>query len=261
MEVYLKRTQDYIGEIRNNNFGTPMKIISARNKSDIDIQFLDDDRYIKKHCSYHLFKKGEIKNPYDRKIAGIGYIGVGKYKSYLPEEHHVHAYQIWRMLIVRCYEEKFKETYPTYFEECIVCDEWKNYQNFARWYEENEYSVAERLHIDKDILIPGNKLYSTDTCILLPQKINAMIINVPNRDGLPNGVLKADSGKYYSSYGTKHLGVYNTIEEAFEIHAREKEQAIKNIAEEYKNIIPNKVYKALMGYRCIMEADRNVMRK
>lgn len=70
-------TESYVGEVRNNNFGTPMKIITARKKSDIDIQFLDEHRYIKKHLSYQAFKLGQIKNPFDRTICDVGYLGIG----------------------------------------------------------------------------------------------------------------------------------------------------------------------------------------
>lgn len=33
----------------------------------------------------------------------------------------------------------------------------------------NKYECDERLYIDKDILYPGNKVYSPDTCLLVPQ--------------------------------------------------------------------------------------------
>ena len=57
-----------------------MKIISARNKSDIDVQFLDEYGYIKRHTLYINFAKGQIKNPYDKNKYGVGYIGVGKHR-------------------------------------------------------------------------------------------------------------------------------------------------------------------------------------
>lgn len=53
-----------LGEIRNNNKGTRMKIIAYRNSDDIDVQFLDDFYYIKEHQAYVNFKNGNIKNPF-----------------------------------------------------------------------------------------------------------------------------------------------------------------------------------------------------
>lgn len=66
-------------EIRNNHRGTPMQIIRYGNWNDIDIQFLDDFQYIKEHQTYSNFKSGSIKNPYDRNVYGIGYLGEGNH--------------------------------------------------------------------------------------------------------------------------------------------------------------------------------------
>ena len=74
-------TDNRLGEIRKNTFGTEMKIIAYRKNDDIDIQFLDDNGYVYEHQTYSNFKTGQIKNPYDRTIFGVGYIGVGKYKT------------------------------------------------------------------------------------------------------------------------------------------------------------------------------------
>lgn len=58
-----------------------MKIIRYGGWEDIDVQFQDDFYYIKEHQTYSNFKKGEVKNPYDRTVFGVGYVGVGKYKT------------------------------------------------------------------------------------------------------------------------------------------------------------------------------------
>ena len=50
-----------------------MKIIQYKNQSDIDVEFLDDFHYIKRHNTYSNFKNGGIKNPYDKTIFGIDY--------------------------------------------------------------------------------------------------------------------------------------------------------------------------------------------
>ena len=47
-----------LGEIRENNNGTKMKIIAYRSHDDIDIEFLDDFHYIKEHQAYTNFKTG-----------------------------------------------------------------------------------------------------------------------------------------------------------------------------------------------------------
>ena len=46
----------------------------------------------------------------------------------------------------------------------------------------------------------------------------------------------------------KRIGNYNTLEEAIRAHDNEKRKAIRNIAKEYKPVIPNKLYEALLNW-------------
>ena len=98
-----------LGEINKNKFGTDMKIISYRKSDDIDIQFLDEHGYIFEHQTYSNFKSGGIKNPYDRNICGVGYMGVGKYHCKYSNGVHTMEYQNWISMIRRCYDEKRKK--------------------------------------------------------------------------------------------------------------------------------------------------------
>ena len=71
-------------------------------------------------------------------------------------------------ILERGYSKLWKEKHPTY-ENVYVCEEWHNFQNFAKWYYNNYYSInEERMEIDKDILYKNNKVYSPDTCIIVP---------------------------------------------------------------------------------------------
>lgn len=230
-----------------------MKIIAYRKSSDIDIEFLDDFHYVKYHNNYHNFKAGQVKNPYDRDLYGVGYIGVGKYTAFENGQTSP-QYRAWSGMIERCYTFTYK--YPAY-RQCIVCDEWHNYQTFAKWFDENKYTVEGRLHLDKDILFPESCIYSPETCLLVPQRINMLFMNKPNNRGLPNGIRKTLSGKYGAKYSGTELGTYNTLEEAYSVYAREKEKVIKRVADEYINIIPKKVYNALYVYKVDIKNDKN----
>ena len=44
------------------------------------------------------------------------------------------------------------------------------------------------------------------------------------------------------------LGTYKTLEEAFKTYKQYKENLIKEIANKYKNQIPDKLYRALLNY-------------
>lgn len=244
-----------LGEIRKNKKGTLMKIIKYRSSSDIDIMFLDEYNYVKTHANYNNFVKGSVMNPYDRTVYDIGYIGLGDYAIKIGTEK-TQAYRVWHEMIARCYAEAQKEKCPTYYNIATVCEEWKCYQTFAEWYTNQQYECDERLHLDKDILYPGNKVYSPYTCMLVPQRINSIFTNKSNDRKLPTGVKKHAQG-YQAEYSGKNLGIFRTVEKAYEAYANEKENAVKLMAEEYKDIIPEKVYNALYEYRFNIEYDKN----
>lgn len=75
--------------------------------------------------------------------------------------------------------------------------------------------------------------------------------------GLPNGIYKRKSGKYSAKYNSQELGKFNLLEEAYAVYAKEKEKKIKQVADEYKDIIPEKVYRALYNYKVDIRNDKN----
>lgn len=48
---------------------------------------------------------------------------------------------------------------------------WKYLSNFKKWYDEH---YVEGWHLDKDILMQGNKFYSPETCCFVPFEINVL---------------------------------------------------------------------------------------
>ena len=240
-----------VGEVGYNNNGERMTIVRYGNYYDIDVQF--DDGTIVEHRRYGHFLKGQIKNPYFPSVYGVGFIGVGKFKPYDENGKATKCYDTWHGVHRRCYDPKYHEKRPTY-KGCRVCKEWNNYQAFAKWNDENYYEVEnEIMNLDKDILCKGNKVYSPDTCIYVPQRINVLFIKSNNKRGeYPIGVSK-HGNKFRAMLNKGNgkqiiLGSYDTPEEAFQVYKKAKEQYIKQIAEEYKDKIPYRLYEALMNY-------------
>ena len=155
-------------------------------------------------------------------------------------------------MLKKCYET-FDTLTPSY-KDCYVCDEWHNYQNFAYWYNNEYYHCNdERMEIDKDILCKRNKLYSPETCIFVPQRINSLFIaNINRRGSYPIGVSKRGKQFQATCNISKHecvfIGCYKTPEEAFYAYKEYKENLIKQIADEYKNFIPYILYEAMYNY-------------
>lgn len=179
-------------------------------------------------------------------MCGIGYHGSENVdctsKSYLK----------WHDMLVRCYNEKFHERQPQY-RECTVCEEWLNYSNFKVWYDQNKIKGMS-LDLDKDILFKGNKIYSPETCCFVPHAINTLFLNKKaDRGDFPIGVsYEKDKKKFraYMSFMGKQIkiGTFDTAESAFARYKEYKEDVIKDIAEQYKDEIPYKVYEAMMNW-------------
>ena len=121
---------------------------------------------------------GNIKNHYHPSVCGVGYMGVGEYKSNLDGKI-TPEYSVWQNMLQRCYDEKYQESLPTY-KDVAVCEEWLNFQNFADFYHKNYPRINEvNFQLDKDLLQENikNKIYSPETCIFLPKNINTFFTN------------------------------------------------------------------------------------
>ena len=77
-------------------------------------------------------------------------------------------YQTWKHMLERCYSDKYQSKYPTY-KGCSTYGDWLVFSQFKDWMEKQDW---EDNHLDKDLLIEGNKTYSPDTCIFVPQTVN-----------------------------------------------------------------------------------------
>ena len=243
--------ENRIGERIINTQGQIMEIIKYESARCLDVKF--EDGTIVKNKAYGEFRKGGISNPNYKSMYGIGYIGIGEYSSTKHKKH----YETWKNMFTRCYSEKYHETRPTY-KECTVCPEWHCFQNFARWYDENFYNVNnERMSLDKDILVKGNKVYSPETCIFLPSVINSSFeIKKKNKDNLPTGIRRKKWG-YELQCNNTYIGIYKTLEEAINEYFRFKEKSILDTANKYKDYLPEKVYQAIISWVGRIRTDKN----
>ena len=154
-----------VGDIYINNQGESFKIINYIDSKHVEIEFLDS--HFKKLVSSGNITKKEVKDPYYPSAEGVGYLGVGTYK---PTGK---VYKTWHNMIIRCYSNDYHQREPSY-KECSVCEEWLNFQNFAKWWHIN---YLEEGDLDKDLLVKGNKIYSPKYCCVLPKQINIALLS------------------------------------------------------------------------------------
>ena len=241
--------KDRVGETGYNNKNELMKIIEYNTYRDIVVEFQDEYKSCI-HTSYQKFKDGCVSNPYGNTKRGeykIGEYGRGNNKNKLSYWH-------WNAMISRCHDNYFLEKEPSY-KQCTICEEWREYSSFDKWFNENYYEIEnEKMELDKDILFKGNKIYSPETCIFVPKNINLLFVKSDAKRGdYPIGVnYNKRSGKFIArcgEYGKRvNLGTFTTPEEAFNVYKNEKERYIKEVADLYKDRIPQRLYEALYKY-------------
>ena len=244
-----RKTINRTGEKGVNNFGSEMVIVEYRKWDDVDIYF-PKYNWTFKHARYAKFKNGNIMCPYESRYYGVGYLGEGKYK--VRENGKIHNYyKIWYNMLMRCYDPKFHKKESTY-KDCEVEEHLLNFQHMGCWIEDNYYEVpGERMCLDKDILCKGNKMYSRDKCIFVPERINLLFTKSNKvRGDCPIGVRLTKSGNYQArcnnGYGKSiHLGTYSTKEKAFKAYKEYKEKVIKEVIDSYEGRIPEPFYSKL----------------
>jgi hypothetical protein len=234
-----------VGEIYTTKEGYKIEIIEYIKDNNCTIKF--ENGLIKNNINFAHIKTGKIKNPYHLSVYNNGYIGQGIYPLTINRKA-VKSYNVWNSMLQRCYDKEFQKKQNTYIG-CYVYEEWKNYQNFAKWFEEN---YIEGFELDKDILIKENKEYGPNTCCFVPQEINHVFIKKNNKiSSYPVGVRK-DQNKFsaqISMYGKiVYLGMFSTIEEASIAYNKCKINYINTIIQKYKNKLPKKVYNNLLNY-------------
>lgn len=141
-------------------------------------------------------------------------------------------YLKWQNMLERCYSIKYQTKKPTYIG-CTVTDEWLTFSNFKSWMVKQDWQGN---HLDKDLIIQGNKVYSPETCLFVTGSINTLLTDCKAARGkLPQGVSWNKKNKKHHAYcrvngKLKHLGYFSTPEAAHEAYKEFKYQVIRDVA-------------------------------
>lgn len=241
----MKRSKIKVGDVFKLNGGDSCKVITYNNARDIVVEFIEVP-YLKRVEATHL-RAGRVKSPYTKSVLGVACIGEGEYKVSVDLKITPH-YVLWYDMLRRCYCPKFSLIRPTY-NEVTVCDEWLNFQNFAKWCD-NQPNFNIGWDLDKDLLGGNNKQYNPENCCFLPKDINTSISIKDNKRELPVGVVKVYGGKYRNNYFNESNGgkrrTYPTVIEAREAYIQDKRESFKLLADKYKDQLPYFIYKKII---------------
>lgn len=132
----------------------------------------------------------------------------GKWLKHLTVRNHgrklftTRAGRVWSNISSRCLDGGSCQARTPAYIGCI--NGFDGFQEFAEWAQSQFGYMAkdchgEFWHIDKDILLPGSKIYSPSTCMFVPQRINKLLLLGGSKDKeLPIGVHRSGERGYRS---------------------------------------------------------------
>ena len=235
----------YVGKIFKSKCSGDFKVIEYIDAKNVVIEFLTTGTVL-------VARSGNISNGAvkDRMYPSVYGVGITGEKIPVVEGKRCKQRELWIRMLDRCYSQG--ENKPTY-EGCTVSDNFKYYPYFKDWCENQIGFNVKGFALDKDILVKGNKVYSENSCVFVPQEINNLLTYKKSSNaGLPTSVSLKKSGRYGVSFRkdrvTQNLGRFDTAEQAFAAYKEAKESYIKEVAERWKDRIDPRVYDALMNW-------------
>lgn len=156
-----------VGDVFPTTKGGNATVIEIHSYRLVTVKFNNTGYTAKVDCC--SLRRGDCKDPYAPSVYGVGYIGEKGEGSTINGKVN-RSYSLWRSMLKRCYSSKYNPSY----HDCTVAPEWFNFQTFAQDIKnlegyQNWLNPESRFQIDKDIKIPGNRVYSKDTCKFVPQ--------------------------------------------------------------------------------------------
>lgn len=242
--------KDCVGKVFKSKSSGDFKILKYNDSGNVEIQFLKTG--FETTVQLVQVKIGEVKDPHSPSVCGVGIIGA-KYPSRVGGVK-TKEYMLWQNMLKRCYSDAIKKRCPTY-EGCEVSGNFKSYEYFYEWCNEQIGFANKDWHLDKDLLVKGNKVYSENTCVFIPKEINLVLTKNDTRRGehligvcwsKTNKAFVARVGK--NKGASEHLGYFATELEAFNAYKQAKESFIKEQAKKWKGKIDDRAYEALMNY-------------
>lgn len=157
-----------VGDVFTSNSGGTILVMDYKSALEVDILFVET-MYETTVKAANL-RKGEVKDHLKPCMCGVGYRGDGEYNT----RHK--SYNSWRAMMERCYSKSYNKKFKTY-RDCIVCEEWHNFQTFTKWFIKEYPEDGNTYQLDKDIRVKGNREYGPNTCMFVSPRENTIEAN------------------------------------------------------------------------------------
>lgn len=228
--------------------GRYVKILEYVNNTSVLIEFQDTGFITRTHLNQ--IRRGTVKDPLSPTVYGVGMIGVGEGKA-TEGGKSTKEHRTWLEMLRRVYSKEQRIKRPTY-EGVSVDKEWLNFQKFYDWSKGKVW--GEGFHLDKDLILPKNRVYYEGGCTLIPPELNSFI-SLDKRGGksLPLGVnFKKEIDKFVTQIsrgGRKmHLGSYPCPDEAFKVYREAKNEHARELADKWEGKVDERAIQALRKF-------------
>lgn len=240
-----KSKAKYEGKVFASTNSGDFKVVEYIDQKNVVIEFLYTGTRLVARIGNIL--NGLVKDRMYPSVYGVGITGE---KIPVVDGKRCKQRELWVRMLDRCYSKGKNK--PTY-EGCSVSENFKYYPFFKEWCEKQIGFDVKGFALDKDILVKGNKVYSEDACVFVPQEINNILTYKKSTNkGLSASVALQKSGRYSVSFRkdriTQNLGRFDTPEKAFQVYKTAKEDRLKCLAEKWKDFITEKCYNALLNW-------------
>lgn len=233
------------GSVWPTKDGSSLEVIELMKNQEVKIRFLEPVEY-EDFVSYGNILSGSIANKFKPSVCDKGFLG--KY----PVDIKSKLYTSWSGMLNRVYNS-VTDLAKINYGDCEVDDKWFYIGNYAEWF--NKQVVKDKWQLDKDLIVPGNRVYCKDRCVFLPREINTFLTNRANHRGeWPIGVTyhprlnKWQATCSTNGRGDGYIGVYASPDDAFAAYKIVKEKYAKDLAKKWKGIIDDRAYAALMKF-------------
>lgn len=140
-------------------------------------------------CTSGGFLRGEVKDFFAPVVFGKGYLGEIGYNKNI-QVNKLLDYSHWKKMLQRTTEVgrcSSSTADVSRYEDVICSDDFYNFSKFHEFWEKqsnledllyyfNNVDKKIGINLDKDILVRGNRIYSSETCCIVPTCINMAVV-------------------------------------------------------------------------------------
>jgi len=232
-----------VGEEYPTLFGDTVRVISYDGNQNVTVKF--NQTGYEGTFSASNIRKGKLKDKLRRSVRGFGYYGIG---PYLGARNEV-AYTYWLNMLRRCYDTEGNPSYS----DVSICEEWANYQEFAKWCYTQKGFGNKGWHLDKDLLNFNNREYNPSSCVFVPPCVNLFLTGRVKNSSNSCGVYWREKlGKYVaacSGLPNEHLGVFGNESDARSAYVLAKKERARELALIWEAEVDEKVFTSLYNYQ------------